>query len=253
MVYDNNDDNQVKNIRGKALYFGTSQVAEMLSIPDSKVRYYSNVFDDILHIEISNKQRRYTQADIDKMKFMIELKEEGMTLNQIKEYCQEVDFQDSNEIQVKENNPLGIQALAKALLEQQAILMDNMKQDIIIAVVDEVSKRLDLQDAHFDDMKNGLSGEVAITVEDVVTRTMKESSDSLQNDITNNINNKFLNIEEKIINENKKSLDDIKEENRKEFEKLENSFKCITQDQLKSYQEQNQHQGLLDRIFGKKK
>jgi DNA-binding transcriptional MerR regulator len=107
MVYDN-ESNKEKNIRGKALYFGTSQVADILNIPDSKVRYYTNVFDDILHIEISNKQRRYTQSDIDKMKFMIELKEEGMTIKQIQEYCQEVDFEDSKEIQIKENNPLSI-------------------------------------------------------------------------------------------------------------------------------------------------
>jgi DNA-binding transcriptional MerR regulator len=173
MVYDNNE-GQDKNIRGKALYFGTSQVADILNISDSRVRYYTNVFKDILHIEISNKQRRYTQADIDKMRFMIELKEDGMTLKQIQEYCQEVDFQDSKEIQVKENNPLGIQAIAKALLEQQSLLMTEMKQDIINSVVKEFNGGLAYQNNQFDEMRRELNKDVAITVDDGLEKINKK-------------------------------------------------------------------------------
>jgi DNA-binding transcriptional MerR regulator len=227
MVYDNNNEGQEKNIRGKALYFSTSQVANILNIPDSRVRYYTNVFDDILHVEISNKQRRYTQSDIDKMKFIIELKEDGMTIKQIQEYCQEVDFQDSKEIQIKENNPLGIQAIAKALLEQQSILINEMKQDIINSVVNEVNKTLNIQNDHFNDMKSGLSNEIAITVEDIVDKRLKESS----NDLTNKIQGSFEDISSK-IDENNKIINEFK------YVKLE---------------EQSQPKSFIDRIFGKKK
>jgi DNA-binding transcriptional MerR regulator len=229
MVYENKD-GQDKNIRGKALYFGTSQVADMLGISDSRVRYYTNVFRDILHIEISNKQRRYTQADIDKMKFMIELKEDGMTLKQIQEYCQEVDFQDSKEIQIKENNPLGIQAIAKALLEQQAILISEMKQDIIDTVISEINKSLNSQNDQFNEMKDNLSKEVAITVEDTVQRQMLESSKEIKDQIQNDL----ADVGNKIVEENKK---------------MANDFKYITLEELKSQQQI----GFFSKLFGKKK
>lgn len=233
MVYDNNEDTKDKQIRGKALYFGTSQVAQMLNIPDSRVRYYTNVFRDILHIEISNKQRRYTQADIDKMRFMIELKEDGMTLKQIQEYCQQVDFEDSKEIQVKENNPLGIQAIAKALLEQQALLMNEMKQDIINTVISEVNKSLSYQNEQFGEMKSGLSNEIAITVEDVMDKNLKESSKNIDQQIKNN----FDDMSKKIIEENAKTF---------------NEFKYISLEEIKA-REQSQNQGFFGKLFSKKK
>jgi DNA-binding transcriptional MerR regulator len=221
-MVDNSETNQDKNIRGKALYFGTSQVGDILNITDSKVRYYTNVFDDILHIGISNKQRRYTQADIDKMKFMIELKEEGMTIKQIQEYCQTVDFEDSKEIQIKENNPLSIQTMAKALLEQQAILINEMKQDIINSVVNEVNKSLNMQNDQFNNMKNGLSKEVAITVEDVVDRKLQDNNADLKNQMQVNLNDMSNKIIENIIEDNTKA---VKE------------FKCLTLEQVKEQQE----------------
>lgn len=235
MVYENKD-GQGKNIRGKALYFGTSQVADMLGISDSRVRYYTNVFKDILHIEISNKQRRYTQADIDKMKFMIELKEEGMTLKQIQEFCQEVDFQDSKEIQIKESNPLSIQAIAKALLEQQSILINEMKQDIIESVVNEVTKTLNNQNNQFNEMKDSLSKEIAITVEDAVEKQMKESSEIIKSGIKSNIDD----ISKNIVEENKK---------------MANEFKYITLEEIKT-REQEKNKGLLyklSKFFSEKK
>jgi len=234
MVYDNETNQEERNIRGKALYFGTSQVSEMLDIPDSRVRYYTNVFDDILHIKISNKQRRYTQADIDKMKFMIELKDGGMSIKQIQEYCQTVDFEDSKEIQIKESNPLSIQTMAKALLEQQAILMNEMKQDIIDSVITEVNKSLNIQNDNFNSMKNDLSREVAITVEDVVDRKLQDGN----TDLTNQIQTSLDTVSNKIV-----------EENTKVMTETINEFKCITLEQLKNQQPKS----FIDRIFHLKK
>jgi DNA-binding transcriptional MerR regulator len=232
MVYENNNAKD-NSIRGKALYFSTSQVANSLNISDSRVRYYTNVFDDILHVEVSNKQRRYTQIDIDKMKFMIELKEEGMTIKQIQEYCQEVNFEDSKEIQIKENNPLSIQAIAKALLEQQAILINDMKQDIIDSVISEVNKSLNMQNDNFNDMKNSLSKEVAMTVEDVVDKELKKSSENLEAKIEESYNN----MGEKIISENRKELEDLKKD-----------IRYISQDEITKFTEQSQPKGFLSNL-----
>lgn len=145
----NNIDAKEKQIRGNALYYSTSQVASMLGVSDSKVRYYSTVFDELLHIEISNKQRKYRQEDIDKLKFIIELKDDGMTLKQIKEYCEEVDFY-NGEVAIKESNPLSIQTLAKALMEEQSKQIQSLKielfeelKDFILTQNNEHSKTLE--------------------------------------------------------------------------------------------------------------
>lgn len=134
---------QDKTIRGEALYYSTNQVAKILDISDSKVRYYTTVFADILNIEFHNKQRRFTKVDIDKLKFLTELKEDGMTIKQIQEYCQEVDFNNGGEVQIKENNPLSIQTLAKALLEQQQMMLEEFRKDLSEDIRKEVAITVD--------------------------------------------------------------------------------------------------------------
>lgn len=208
-------DENSKVIRGKALYYSTSQVANILNQSDSKIRYYTNVFDEILNIEISNKQRRYTEADIDKMRFLIELKDEGMTIKQIQEYCQQVDFENSKEIQIKENNPLSIQSLAKALLEEQSKLMLEMKNELIkchMDMMEDLNNRLDIRD-------DRLKEDISITVDNVI-------SDRLDN-FNSNINNKFESIEKELsvtkqMNEKIDHLREAMKERKEENEEIKN-------------------------------
>lgn len=208
-------DEDSKVIRGKALYYSTSQVANILNQSDSKIRYYTNVFDEILNIEISNKQRRYTEADIDKMRFLIELKDEGMTIKQIQEYCQQVDFENSKEIQIKENNPLSIQSLAKALLEEQSKLMLEMKNELIkchMDMIEDLNNRLDIRD-------DRLKEDISITVDNVL-------SDKLDN-FNSNINNKFESIEKELsvtkqMNEKIDHLREAMKERKEENEEIKN-------------------------------
>lgn len=208
-------DENSKVIRGKALYYSTSQVANILNQSDSKIRYYTNVFDEILNIEISNKQRRYTEADIDKMRFLIELKDEGMTIKQIQEYCQQVDFENSKEIQIKENNPLSIQSLAKALLEEQSKLMLEMKNELIkchMDMIEDLNNRLDIRD-------DRLKEDISITVDNVL-------SDKLDN-FNSNINNKFESIEKELsvtkqMNEKIDYLREAMKERKEENEEIKN-------------------------------
>lgn len=210
-------DENSKVIRGKALYYSTSQVANILNQSDSKIRYYTNVFDEILNIEISNKQRRYTEADIDKMRFLIELKDEGMTIKQIQEYCQQVDFENSKEIQIKENNPLSIQSLAKALLEEQSKLMLEMKNELIkchMDMIEDLNNRLDIRD-------DRLKEDISITVDNVI-------SDRLDN-FNSNINNKFESIEKELsvtkqMNEKIDHLREAMKERKEENEEKNKSF-----------------------------
>lgn len=217
-VSDNNDNNG-NIIRGKVLYYSTSQVASALNQSDSKIRYYTNVFDDILHIEISNKQRRYTDDDINKLKFIIELKDEGMTIKQIQEYCQQVDFDNSKEIQIKENNPLSIQTMAKALLEQQSILIEEMKQDLIkqqYEIMDKLQSEIILN-------QNNFKNDVIITIDENINNKMDK--------ITENILNKFDSLEKElsVTKDMNEKLDIMREsmENRKEKTETKSLWKRI--------------------------
>jgi DNA-binding transcriptional MerR regulator len=167
-----------KNIRGRVLYYSTSQVADVLGTSDSKIRYYTSVFDDILHIEISNKQRRYTEKDIEKLKFIIELKNQGMTIKQIQEYCEEVDFENENGIQIKETNPLSIQTLAKALMEEQHKQMMEFKNEVLEAVSIQLNNQISLIKEHNENIKNDIIENVSITVDGVIDDRLGDLTES---------------------------------------------------------------------------
>lgn len=171
--------NDGKNIRGSVLYYSTNQVATILGETDSKIRYYSNVFEDILNIEISNKQRRYKKEDIDKLKFMIELKNEGMTLKQIKEYCQEVDF-NNGEVAVKESNPLSIKALAQALMEEQTKQIEIMKQDILTEIKGFIEQQSSMQEVALDKIKEDICVSVDDSVSEKLNNTIEELKDTFK-------------------------------------------------------------------------
>lgn len=159
-----------KSIRGKALYYSTNQVATMLDEKDSKIRYYTKFFDDILKIEVSNTQRQYTEEDIEKLRFIIDLKNEGMTLKQIKEYCQEVDFH-NGEISVKESNPLAIQTLAKALMEEQTKQIENLKTELF----EQLKEFIVSQNIEQSKVLENIKEEIAVTVDEVVGEKMQTS------------------------------------------------------------------------------
>lgn len=160
-----------KQINGtNHLYYNTSQVAQMLGIQDSKVRYYSKVFDDILKIEVINKQRKYKQADIDKLKYMLELQAEGMSLKQIEQYCSEVSFEEDGKVQIKESNPLSIKALAQKLMEHQEEQIAAMEERIITRLENYISNQEDNNNGLIERVKE----EVSATVDEVVFEKLEE-------------------------------------------------------------------------------
>lgn len=112
-------------INGEPLYYSPTQVADILGINYSKVIYYSKYFADLLDIELSNRNRRYKKSDIEKLKFLLELAQDGLTLKQIKEYCAEKVPEDITKDVAVSNNPLQIQVLVKAMTEELDSLIDS--------------------------------------------------------------------------------------------------------------------------------
>ena len=159
---------QEKTIRGSVLYYSTSQVAQILGIPDSTVRYYTKVFDDILHIEISNKQRRYKNSDIE-------------------EYCSEVSFQEGNGVQIKESNPLSIQALTKAIMDHQEKQIKAMEERIMDRINESILNQSMITSKTMEDIKE----EICTTVDEVVSERLEMTNNSIYE-----INNKIDEIKE---------------------------------------------------------
>lgn len=183
-----------RQIRGAVLYYNTSQVADILGVADSTVRYYSKRFENILNIEVINKQRKYKQSDIDKLKFICELKEEGMSLQQIEQYCSEVSFEEGTGIQIKESNPLSIKALAQTLMEHQQEQIALMEERIISRLENHIAVQSNINKDFMDKIK----AEVSLTVDEVVSEKVSEIKDDYT--VTNNA-----------LSEIKAQLDEIKQ------------------------------------------
>lgn len=200
-----------QTIRGEVLYYSTGQVAKILDIPDSKVRYYTTAFDDILHIEIINKQRKFTKADIDKMKFILELKNEGMSIKQIQEYCQEVDFDSENGIQIKESNPLSIQTLAKALLEEQERQLNIFKDDMSLKIQSIMDNVVEMNVQNNEKLKE----DIVTTVDEVVSDRLDAKLDELKSYIDQR-ELEYKQQDEERISMLKAHMDDTKKKNEEE-------------------------------------
>jgi len=219
LVYENEDINSTqsneKTIRGHALYYSTSQVSEILGIADSKVRYYVKEFDslfDEVDIVISNTQRKYTQKSIDKLKYFIELKKEGMTIRQIKEYCEEVEWDKDKGVVVKESTPLHVQMIATALMEEQNKLMSEFKTEIAL----ENQKQLQMfmqtfveyQEANNRVILEELKREVSITVQDVVSDKLDGYMSHINSElaVTREINEKIDRLRESMERRKEESV-----------------------------------------------
>ena len=230
----NYDDNtEDKEINGSnQLYYNTSQVAQILNIPDSKVRYYTKVFDDILKVEIINKQRKYKQSDIDKLKYMCELKNEGMSIKQIEQFCREVDF-NKGEVVVKESNPLSIQALAQAMMVEQMKLIDDMKLEILSELKSFMIEQSQNQITDLEKIK-----------EDLCT-TIDENVSEKLGDVNNNIKSMGDAISKTVDKTMSDKLDSFNDDIKEIKEQVR--FATVTKEEFK---EMNEKKSWFSTLFG---
>lgn len=188
-----------KRIRGGILYYSTSQVAQMLHETPSKIRYYSDFFSDILEIETVNKQRQYTKDNIDKLRYILDLKNDGITLKQIKQFCEEVDF-DKNKPIVKETNPLGVQAIAKALMEEQSKQIMQMKEELKTELAETMKHEvLEKLETFLTNQKEFQMTGFEVLKEDIekrVNNSVSEKLNGVNDTIKNELNNAVADIKE---------------------------------------------------------
>lgn len=162
-----------KTIRGTALYYSTSQVAQILNVSDSKIRFYTKEFDSLFEEEdivISNTQKKYTQKAIDKLKYFIELKSEGFSIKQIREYCQEVDWDEDRGIVIPDSTPLPIQAIATAIREETNKDMALFKNEVLKNIEELLLK----QTNNYNETIKNIQKEVSLTVDEVISDKLEQ-------------------------------------------------------------------------------
>jgi DNA-binding transcriptional MerR regulator len=178
-------DHRIQNRkRGEILYYSINQVANLLKENIGNIKYYTNVFDDLLKIEIVDKELRYNNNDINKLELLIKLKNKGMSLKEIEDYYNKLPLNDT-EIQHPESNLLSVEELIDSVKEAQQIQFNNFKVQLIN----------DIQNI------NALYLEkICSTVIETQKESLNEFKQDLFKEIKEYINSKFENANETNIN-----------------------------------------------------
>lgn len=192
--------------RGQILYYSIEQVANLLNEEISNIKYYTNIFDGLLKIEIVDKELRYTNADVDKLELLIKLKNRGMSLKEIEDYCNKLPLND-NEVQPIDSNLLSVEELINSIKEEQQNQLDNFR----VQLMNDIQKSNSLY------LKN-----VTATIIDTQNKNLTEFKEGLIKELKEYLNYKFYDVNESNIDLHDKLLT-----NTTEFmsEKLDNKYK----------------------------
>lgn len=170
--------------RGEILYYSIDQVANLLNENISNIKYYTNIFDDLLKIEIVDKDLRYTNNDVDKLEFLIKLKNRGMSPKEIQDYYNKLPLNDT-EVQHLESNLLSVEELIDSVKKEQQIQFDNFKVQLIN----------DIQNANSLYLQN-----ITSTIIEAQNKSLNEFKQDLSKEIKEYLNSKFDNVNEININ-----------------------------------------------------
>lgn len=259
------DENVIQNKRrGDILHYSLSQVADLLGEEDSSIRYYTNVFDNILKIEISNKEFRYTNKDVDKLEFLINLKNKGMTIKEVQRYCEELPLDIDDILEVKEDNSLSAKEIISSVINLENEKFDNIKeylsnkidentelimQKTVELIIKEQAKQLDLFKTNivneFKDYIDYKSNTEDTISADLYNEMSAKMNTLLENRLSfeNNVNSRLNNLNEVFITTGKTLADEIQR-----FKNIiERAY--YVQEEIAS---QKSKQSLLGRLFGNK-
>ncbi|EPY2277991.1 helix-turn-helix domain-containing protein [Clostridium sporogenes] len=170
----NNEDTKTRLIRGEPLFFTTMQVSKMVGVEPSTIRFWSKRFENLLDVEISNKNKQYKKSDVEKLKFIKKLtKHDGLTLQQVQDYCSTKGF-DINEIEqsvVDSSNPLAIQTIMSALTVEIDKKLNSFSENLL----NEIDKRQKNGVLIQQEMNDKLHETIALTVDEIVSEKLDKS------------------------------------------------------------------------------
>ena len=177
--------------------YSATQVGEMFDLPVSTVRHYMTAFSEILGLEYNNKMRKFTKASLNKFEFILKLREDGLTIQQIKAYC-EINDIFYEEVLIPNNKPLALDLFTESIkLEIQAQL-EMFRSNIQRDIRNELKLMVEAQYKVNEDLKQ----EIYISLDNMIDKKLNYYLDKTSE------NNKFI---ENKIEQQKKVLEEIKE------------------------------------------
>lgn len=248
-----------RQINGKPMYYTTSQVASQIDETDSTVRYYCLKFKDVLHIETKGTHRRFTEENIEQLKYIKKLlKEDNMTIKQATEFLSEKDPAEI-ERRVGNSDPIAVQAIASAIsLQVKDVIKEalsefeaNQEREMIEnfrlfagAVLESQEKEL----GKIIDKIDSSTEERIKSVEEIFKnfKTGIKESNELQDKRVMENQERL----EKEIRELKQQLEDSKEEDRRKAEERDRQLTELLKQSLEN-KESESKKGFFSRMFGK--
>lgn len=230
-------DNMVynKRINGKPIFYTIRQVGEILEEPSSRIRYWSDSFDDFLQIQRSGLNRKYTEQNIEQLRYIRKLlKEDKLTIRQVQEYCSEQDPETFIQ-NMQRKDPIAIDVLASALLSKINEDITNMQENIISSitnnVIDKLSQSLELHNQSLQQAKLDLQEYIATTVTDTIDKQLNTNKEEIQSTIqqsqqtlSDTINNQFKEHDVELTNSLKHILEERKEKLEQEQQSKNKGF-----------------------------
>lgn len=116
--------------RGEILYYSIEQVAALLNENTGSIKYYTNIFYDLLRIEIVDKELRFTNNDVDKLESLIKFKNKGMSIKEIEDYFNKLPSNDT-EAKSKESNLLSVEELIDSIKSEQEVHLKDFKTQLL--------------------------------------------------------------------------------------------------------------------------
>lgn len=214
------------------IYYTAVQVASIIGVDVSVIRSWTKpeTFENELDIKRVNGRRVFTKQDIENIKFIKDLRDKNFQIKLIKEWIAKKGFRyaeyDGGLIDPKD--PFGFDALSVKITEE------NQKQlkAFALEIIKENNKLTDFVKNKVDKME-----EIALDQEEQMKDIKKELQE--QKEVNEKLSEQLIDI--------KKAMD---ENNR--LAEMSNKLRKNELERKKETEEQNQHQGLFSKWFGKK-
>lgn len=214
------------------VYYTAVQVAEILGETDSTIRSWckDSALGEVLNIKKVNGRNKFTKNDIEKLKFVKELRDRNYSISQTREYISKQGFQfgefDSGLINPKD--PLGFEALSIMLAKKQDEKLELFKKDIyqmLSLFIDNINQKNQEEMVNFtedalslinDKMKSisNIKDEVATTVDTIVSDKINNLSgldSKIASEVKSVVDSKLNMAVESQYRQNKAMFDSVEE------------------------------------------
>lgn len=216
--------------RGDILSYSVSQVAALLGQEDSNILLFTNIFDNILKIEISDKELTYTNRDIDKLEFLINLKNKGLTTKEIQKYFESLPLDIEDIIGSKDHSSTSGNEIIETIVKSENEQFDNLKEYLTNEMDKNnelgVEKLIKSENEQFVNLKEYITNKIdennELIIEKIIKSVTEEQNkqlklfkDDILNEVKEFINSKF-DIESKanedLYNKISTKVDDLSSE-----------------------------------------